>query len=161
MRAAKVVIAAFMIMVVAFPLVPGASAGEVKSENLTLATTSLQTQDDRIFFQSNAVRAFDQVTVACPGTCTVRVEVAAELNIQANDAVQMVAVIDGSASNTEPNSAITSENNPNFGFFGARTFSWISTNLTGSVDVDVAFRTFGSTGQARHRTLTVQVFQQP
>lgn len=153
------------VLVLGLGTVVAANAAADEAFNLDLYRTVVKTESVLLVLSQAPQPIFTPTTVSCPGsgTCTVRVELAAEYG----SAYMSRAFVRIDGSPASPNvlgGALVIGSGT--GLPDPRTFSWVSTELAPgahTVEVEAALLSAGGgevTGSIRQRTLTISVFRE-
>jgi len=165
MRKISAVAAAF-IALTAWPYlftgVSEAYAQETSARNLILTKTYIKTGHPPSL-TTTPVPAVTQTIVRCPGpgTCTIRVEVAAQFSsIIPPNVAAVVVLIDGSQTGVEPFATVGFDSTSTSGASNVRTFSWMKQGLTpGTHSIDVLMYVTGGTAESASCTVTFEVYK--
>jgi hypothetical protein len=146
----------------------GATAQRQQSLNLTLLTTSIQTQHDVLTLQKQPVQVFPVLPVTCPATATngctllIGISISASYTAQSGGFSQMLgASVTGAVlPPIDPAQLVNLDSIPIEKYRSAWGFEWMQRDVPAGASVAVRVQAGGASGTAGNRTETVQVYQQ-
>lgn len=145
----------------------GDAAAASVAPNLTLAKTTIRTENDFLTFTFNPVPGFAPTTLVCPSThtagCTIKVEVSAQIDDVSPDNSADVAVdVTGPGQAIQPHNFVEVDSTTDGTHFDAHTFQWMKEGIpAGSAQtVNIFFATDfpGGSAGTGFRTATIQLY---